>query len=179
MANRKVYIVAHGETKMDREGRVHGHLDPPLTLAGKMTARKQARQVKGKGITKIYSSPRIRAKETAEALAKETGAPIEVREELIPWRLGSMSGAKTNSIKPLIDFFSKRPDRPIPGGEAKSEVLGRYRKFVSELRKGKGNVAIAGHSQHTLGFDYASHGGDAGKVPMIGGQSGEVKEVSL
>jgi broad specificity phosphatase PhoE len=176
---RKVYIVAHGETKIDREGRIHGHLDPPLTLAGQLTARKQAKQLKGKGIEKIYSSPRKRATETAQALAKETGAPIEVRDELIPWRLGSMSGAKTNSIKPLIDFFSSRPNRPIPGGEAKSEVLGRYRKFVSELRKGKGNVAIAGHSQHTLGFDYASRGGDAGKVPMIGGQAGEVKEVSL
>lgn len=176
---RKVYIVAHGETKMDREGRVHGHLDPPLTLAGKLTAKKQAKQVKNKGIEKIYSSPRARARETADALSKETGAPVEVRDELIPWRLGSMSGAKTNSIKPLIEFFSKRPNRPIPGGEAKADVLGRYRKFVSELRKGKGNVAIAGHSQHTLGFDYASHGGDAGKVPMIGGTAGEVKEVSL
>ena len=177
--SRKVYIVAHGETKIDREGRIHGHLDPPLTLAVKQTAKKQAKQLKNKSIEKIYSSPRARARETAEALAKETGAPIEVRDELIPWKLGSMSGAKTNSIKPLIDFFSSRPNRAIPGGEAKSAVLDRYKKFVSELKKGKGPVAIAGHSQHTLGFDYASHGGDAGKVPMIGGTSGEVKEVHL
>lgn len=176
---RKVYIVAHGETKIDREGRIHGHLDPPLTTAGKLTAKKQAKQLKGKGVEKIYSSPRARARETAEALSEETGAPVEVRDELIPWKLGSMSGAKTNSIKPLIEFFSSRPNRAIPGGEAKADVLTRYKKFVSELKKGKGPVAIAGHSQHTLGFDYASHGGDAGKVPMIGGTQGEVKEVHL
>lgn len=176
---RRVYIVAHGETKIDREGKIHGHLDPPLTFNGEQTAKKQAKQLKGKGIEKIYSSPRQRARQTAEELAKATGAPIEVRDELIPWKLGSMSGAKTKSIKPLIDFFSSRPDRKIPGGEAKADVLARYRKFVSELKKGKGPVAIAGHSQHTLGFDYASKGGDAGKVPMIGGTSGEVKEVHL
>ena len=176
---RRVYIVAHGETKMDREGRIHGHLDPPLTLAGKLTAKKQAKQLKNKSIEKIYSSPRIRARETAETLSKELGVPVEVRDELIPWRLGSMSGAKTNSIKPLIEFFSSRPNRAIPGGEAKADVLGRYHKFVSELKKGKGSIAIAGHSQHTLGFDYASKGGDAGKVPMIGGNAGEVKEVHL
>lgn len=176
---RRVYIVAHGETKIDREGRIHGHLDPPLTTAGQLTAKKQAQQLKTKGIEKIYSSPRARAKQTAEALAKVTGAPVEVREELIPWRLGSMSGAKTNSIRPLIEFFSSRPNRAIPGGEAKAEVLKRYTKFVSELKKGKGPVAIAGHSQHTLGFDYASRGGDAAKVKMIGGTAGEVKAVTV
>ena len=177
--SRRVYIVAHGETQMDREGRVHGDKDPPLTYSGQQTAKQQARQLKNKKIEKIYSSPRVRATQTAQALAKETGAPIEVRDELIPWRLGSMSGAKTNSIKPLIEFFSKRPDREIPGGEAKAKVLARYKKFVGELKKGSGCVVIAGHSQHTLGFDYASKGGDAGKVPMIGGKAGEVKEVRL
>ncbi len=176
---RKVYIVAHGETKMDREGRVHGHLDPPLTLGGEFAARKNAKNLKGRGIEKIYSSPRLRATQTAKTLAKELNVPIEVREELIPWDLGSMSGAKTNSIKPLIEFFSSRPNRSIPDGEAKADVLSRYRKFVSELKRGKGSVAIAGHSQHTLGFDYAARGGDQGKVPMIGGKAGEVKEVHL
>jgi broad specificity phosphatase PhoE len=171
--------VAHGETKIDREGRVHGRLDPPLTMKGELTARKIAKQLKGKGVEKIYSSPRQRATQTAKLIAKELQVPIEVREELIPWDLASMSGAKTGSIRPLIDFFSSRPDRSIPGGEAKADVLSRYRKFMSELKRGKGPFAISGHSQHTLGFDYAAKGGDLSKVKMIGGTAGEVKEVNL
>lgn len=174
-----MFIVAHGETKVDREGRVHGSLDPPLTFKGEQMGQRAGKQLRGKGIVKIYSSPRQRARQTANLLAKQLGVPVEVRDELIPWKLGSMSGAKTNSIKPLIEFFSSRPNRAIPGGEAKADVLTRYRKFVSELKKGTGTVAISGHSQHTLGFDYATKGGDMSKVKMIGGTAGEVKEVRL
>src|SRR6266851_2129042 len=173
---RKGYIVAHGETKIDREGRMHGNLDPPLTMKGELTGRKIGRQLKSKGIEKIFTSPRRRAAQTAKLMAKEMNVPVEVREELIPWNLASMSGAKTNSIRPLIEFFSARPNRAIPGGEAKADVLARYRKFMSELKQGKGKFAISGHSQHTLGFDYATKGGDLSKVKMIGGTAGEVKE---
>ena len=177
--SRRVFIVAHGETKIDREGRVHGRLDPPLTMGGQLTGKKNAKQLKGKGIQKIYTSPRLRARQTADLMAKELGVPVEVRNELTPWDLGSMSGAKSNSIKPLVEFFSARPNRPIPGAEAKADVLSRYRKFISSLKQGKGTVAISGHSQHTLGFDYATKGGDMSKVQMIGGKAGEVKEVRL
>ena len=179
MARRKVYIVAHGETQVDKEGRVHGHLDPPLTAGGILAGKRNARKLKGKGIEKIFSSPRLRARQTAALLAKELGVPIEVRAELVPWDLGRMSGAKATSIRPLVDFFSSRPERAIPSGEAKSAVLSRYRRFVSGLKRGKNPVAISGHSQHTLGFDYASKGGDLRKVKMIGGKAGEVKEVLL
>jgi hypothetical protein len=87
-----------------------------------------------------------------------------------------MSGAKTNSIKPLLDFFSSRPDRPIPGGEAKNDVLKRYAKFMKTVKPGE---AVVGHSQHSLAYDYAKKGGDAAKVPMVGGKAGEVREVTL
>lgn len=176
---RKVFIVAHGETPIDREGRVHGHLDPSLTHKGVMTASAIARQLKSKNIEKIYSSPRWRALQTANIIRNATGAPIEVRHELIPWDLASMSGARVGAIENLINYFSAHPDRKIPGGEAKRDVLTRYQKFVRELKKGDKPVVVSGHSQHTLGFDYALKGGDMTKVKMIGGQPGEIKEVRL
>jgi broad specificity phosphatase PhoE len=175
MAN-KAWLITHPETKLDREGRIHGHLDPPLSESGRYKAKSIAKGLKNKGITKIHSSPRQRALETAQHISKATGAPVEVHSELEPWKLGSMSGAKTNSIKPLLDFFSNRPDRPVPGGEAKNDVLKRYAKFMKTVKPGE---AIVGHSQHSLAHDYVSKGGDAAKVPMVGGKAGEVREVSL
>lgn len=176
---RKGFIVAHGETVMDKQGRVHGRLDPPLTFKGELMASNAARKLTGKPIERIYSSPRMRARQTAKILAKIVKAPIEVRDELIPWDLGRMSGAKASTIEPIVDFFSSRPERVVPSGESKAEVLKRYRKFVTELKRGKGMFVIAGHSQHTLGFDYAAKGGDISKVKMIGGQAGEVKPVTV
>lgn len=161
---------------MDREGRIHGHLDPPLSEAGRYKAKTIAKSLKDKGIKKIHSSPRQRAVETAKEISKVTGAPIEIHMELEPWKLGSMSGAKVNAIKPLLDFFSSRPDRKIPGGEAKNDVLGRYKKFSKTIQPGE---AIVGHSQHSLAWDYTHKGGDAAKVPMTGGKAGEVREITL
>jgi broad specificity phosphatase PhoE len=177
---RRVYIMAHGPTPLDKEGRLHGQrVDASLSLAGRLAAKKAGKQLTGKKISKIYSSPLKRAKETADILSKAIGAPIEVRSELLPWDIGRMSGAKAASVKPVLDFFSKRPNRAIPGGEAKADVLKRYKGFVDTLRKGKDPVAISGHSQHTLGLEYATKGGNAADVQMIGGNPGEVKAIVL
>src|SRR5713101_6787259 len=89
-AMQKAWLITHPETKLDREGRIHGHLDPPLSGAGQYKAKQIARSLKGKGITKIHSSPRKRALDTAQEISKQTGAPVEVCPELEPWKLGSM-----------------------------------------------------------------------------------------
>jgi broad specificity phosphatase PhoE len=172
----KAWLITHPETKMDREGRIHGSLDPPLSEKGRYKAKQIARGLKNKGISKIHSSPRQRATETAQMIGKETGAPVEIHSELEPWNLGRMSGAKTASIQPLLDFFSSRPNRAIPGGESKAAVLARYTKFMKTLKAGE---AVVGHSQHSLAYDYAKKGGDAAKVPMVGGKAGEIREVNL
>lgn len=172
----KAWLITHPETKLDKEGRIHGKLDPPLSDSGRQRADSIGRSLKGKGINRIHSSPRKRALETAHAISKHTGAQVHVSDRLEPWDLSTMSGAKTASIGPLLDFFSKRPNRSVPGGESKQAVLDRYKRFIGGLR---GGDAVVAHSQHSLAWDHVTKGGDASKVPMIGGKAGEVKEVSL
>lgn len=172
----KAWLVTHPETRMDREGRIHGRLDPPLSDAGRYRAKQIARSLKGKDIKRVHSSPRRRAHETAILIGRETGAPVEIHAELLPWDLASMSGAKTASIKPLLEFFSSRPGRTVPGGESKNDVLTRFKAFSKKLKPGD---VIVGHSQHSLAWDYTQKGGNAAKVPMTGGKAGEVREVSL
>ena len=112
----------------------------------------------------------------ATMLGKETGATVTTHAELEPWDLASMSGAKSESIKPLLEFFSKRPNRAIPGGESKAAVLDRFKKFAKTVKPGD---AVVGHSQHSLAWDHVKNGGDDSKVPMIGGKAGEVKEIKV
>lgn len=172
----KAWLVTHPETKFDHEGRVHGHLDPPLSQQGREKAERIAKGFRNKGVKRIHSSPRQRATETAHAISKQTGAPVEIHSELEPWKLGSLSGAKTHSVKPVLDYFSSHPKRPIPDGEAKQDVLDRYKKFSKTLKPGD---VVVGHSQHSLALEHVRKGGDAAKVPMFGGKAGEVREVNL
>lgn len=172
----KAWLVTHPETDMDKQGRVHGNLDPPLSHSGRIRAEQIGKSFRGKKISKIHSSPRKRALETAHAISKHTGANVEVHKDLEPWNLGSLSGAKTNSIRPVLDYFSKRPNRAIPGAESKGDVLTRYKRFSGKVKSGE---VVVGHSQHSLAHDYVSKGGDASKVPMFGGKAGEIREVNV
>lgn len=161
---------------MDHEGRIHGHLDPPLSSRGRARAKQIGRSFRNKGVKHIHSSPRQRARETAEEISKHTGAPVTVHPELEPWDVGSMSGAKVNSVRPVLDYFSKHHEKIIPGGESKKDVLDRYSKFSKAMKPGH---VLVGHSQHSLAHDFVRKGGDASKVPMIGGKAGEIREVNL
>ncbi len=172
----KAWLITHPETEMDKQGKVHGKLDPPLSDSGKRHAERIGKSLKGKGIKAIHSSPRVRAQQTAQAVSKHTGAPVKTHPDLIPWDLGNLSGAKTSAVKPLLDYFTNHPDRPIPSGESKSAVLGRYKRFMKGVKPGD---AIVGHSQHSLALEHAQKGGDAAKVPMFGGKAGQVRSVNL
>ena len=172
----KAFIVTHPETALDHKGRIHGNLDPPLSYTGRQKAKQIASSFANKGIKRIHTSPRKRAKETADEISKTTGAPVHINMDLEPWDLSSLSGAKTASISPVLDFFNNRPDRAIPGGESKQAFLDRYKRFVRGLR---GGDMLVGHSQHSLAYDHVTKGGDASKVPMIGGKSGEVREIDV
>lgn len=172
----KAWLVTHPETKLDKQGKVHGRLDPPLSESGARHADRIGKSLKGKGITQIHASPRLRAQQTAQAIAKHTGAKVTTHDELTPWDLGNLSGARTSAVKPLLDYFSNHPERSIPSGESKSAVLGRYKKFMKGVKAGH---AIVGHSQHSLALDHVQKGGNAAKVPMFGGQAGEVREIEV
>lgn len=172
----KAWLITHPETDMDKQGKVHGHLDPPLSHSGRIKADTIGKSLKGKGIKAIHASPRKRAQETAEAISKHTGAKVSTHDDLIPWDLGRLSGARTSSVKPVLDYFSNHPDKPIPSGESKSAVLGRYKRFMRGVKDGD---AIVGHSQHSLALQHVQKGGDMSKVPMFGGKAGEVRSVNL
>lgn len=172
----KAWLITHPETEMDKQGKVHGKLDPPLSYSGQQHAERIGKSLKGKGIKQIHASPRLRAQQTARVIAKHTGAGIKTHDELIPWNLGNLSGAKTSAVKTLLDYFTNHPDRPIPSGESKNAVLGRYKKFMGSV---KGGDAIVGHSQHSLALEHVRKGGNAAKVPMFGGKAGEVREIEL
>lgn len=172
----KAWLVTHPETEMDKQGKVHGNLDPPLSYSGSVKAKQIAKGFKSKGVTAIHSSPKKRAVETAQRIHEQTKAPMMIHDELIPWDLARMSGVKTASIRPLLEYFSNHPDRPVPGGEAKADVIKRYKAFMKQV---KGGHVIVGHSQHSLALQHVRKGGDLAKVPMFGGKAGEVTEIEV
>ena len=66
----RLYLIRHGQSAGNAEGRFGGHGPTPLSPLGVEQAEKTARSLAKEGINAIYSSDLLRAVQTAEPLAK-------------------------------------------------------------------------------------------------------------
>jgi broad specificity phosphatase PhoE len=85
----KLIITRHGETKGNVQ-RILAGIHDPLTPRGKEQAKKVSRRLKDEKIDAIFSSPLIRAKETAVIIAKNhPTTKVIIVDELKEMELGS------------------------------------------------------------------------------------------
>lgn len=94
----RVILVRHGESEGNEKGLFRGRMDFPLTERGREQAAQVARALKGKGICAVYTSPLIRARETADMIASACDVSIEVRQGFTNMALGSWEGHPKTEI---------------------------------------------------------------------------------
>jgi len=71
-----IAFVRHGLTDFNREMRAQGHLNNPLNEAGILQAKQIAKRLAEENWDMILSSDLWRARQTAERIAEELGAPV-------------------------------------------------------------------------------------------------------
>ena len=78
-----IYLIRHGQTETNKEHRLQGRSDIPLNDLGRKQAQTAAGWFRSQGIVFdiIYSSPLIRAVETARIIAPD--AHIDTDERII------------------------------------------------------------------------------------------------
>ncbi len=74
----RLLLVRHGQSTWNAEGRWQGHSDPPLSPLGERQARAAAPAVAKLGLTAVFSSDLLRARQTAELLAPPGFTPVVV-----------------------------------------------------------------------------------------------------
>lgn len=89
----RLYFVRHGESTANLP-RVFSNsgLQHPLTAKGIEQAQAVARALSGEPVECIYSSPILRAMQTAQILAESRQAPLHITEALREWSVGSYEG---------------------------------------------------------------------------------------
>lgn len=95
----KIVLVRHGETDWNRENRFQGHADTELNEAGREQARMLALELAGETFRAAYSSPLLRAHETASILAASLDLEVESADELMEVDVGSWSGLTRTDIE--------------------------------------------------------------------------------
>ena len=131
----RIYIVRHGETEANKNGYLQGWTDVPLNENGRFIAELTGRGMKDIRFDHCFSSPLIRAKETAEILLRESGNSVSVSfdDRIKEMNFGSFEGMSVRDEK-LIRFL-KEPnvDYKFPDGESFREVMKRTQEFLKAL----------------------------------------------
>lgn len=94
----EVYLIRHGETRWNRERRVQGHWDEPLSPQGKEQARRLGEFLRDIPFDVIYSSDLARAAQTAACVAADRGLDVHQLPSLRERNLGEWEGLLIDEV---------------------------------------------------------------------------------
>ncbi len=101
-----LYLVRHGETAWNRDGRAQGRADIPLNDAGIAQSRALARHFTSMTPVTVLSSSSRRAMDTAEAIAAPHGLTVRAEDDLRELDFGDLDGTPLREMRDLFpDFF--------------------------------------------------------------------------
>ena len=135
----KIYMIRHGETNWNKERKLQGRSDIALNEYGKELAHITSEAMKDIPFDVVYSSPLIRAKETAEILTKNRNLEIQTNDLLVEMSFGEGEGASLPQIHahPEMNLhnFIHNPGSYTPpvGGETFEELYERCKVFMENF----------------------------------------------
>lgn len=149
----RLYLVRHGQSAGNAEGRFGGHGPTPLSDLGREQAEKTAQMLAKEGIDAIYCSDLIRAVQTAEPLARLLNQPIHQSSAFRERHVGVLQGLTFDESKERFpnDYYAlinRNINHVITGGESYRHLL---RRITGELRNilrrhSRERIAIFSHT---------------------------------
>lgn len=135
-----LYLVRHGQTDCSRENRMCGAgIDSPLNAAGERMAQALGEAFADLPWTAMYSSPMLRARQTAAPLAERTGLPITLLDGLKEIAYGSWDGRLESEVEESEPEAWANWQRDSgrfapPGGENAHDLAARAMPAIETIR---------------------------------------------
>lgn len=165
-----IYLLRHGETDFNAQNnRYCGRTDIPVNAKGRAQAEAVRRQLEGVTFTGVFSSPLLRAYETAQIVS---GREVTKDDRLIEVDFGLWEGkTREQFIKEHPGSWEKwsvdpRVNRAGINGESAMEVVSRVDAFFEELlsKHREGTFLVVAHNgvnrlfmAHKLGMPLANY----------------------
>ena len=157
-------FVRHGQTAMNADGdRIRGWRDVSLDEIGKQEAIETGRNLKKEDFDGIISSDLIRARQTTEAISKQTGKPIlGYTKSLRPWHAGIFAGQESNKVLSKLNYYITHPSEKIPEGESLNDFKERFLTAILEIKKyfKDKTILIVAHHRNNVMLDAWIAGGE-------------------
>jgi broad specificity phosphatase PhoE len=144
-------LARHGQTADNAGGLILGRRDPPLSALGEQQAARLALQARARGVTAVWCSPLLRARQTAAVVGVAIGVEPAILEDLVESARGDWEGVPQAVLAQrepelFAAFEAGDPDFVFPGGESiRSQVL-RTQRALTEVAAGPQPSLIIGHA---------------------------------
>ncbi len=139
-----ILLIRHGETDSNRD-RIVQTPETPLSQRGLNQAELLGARLSDAGVSKVLTSDLARARMTAEAVVRHSGAPLEFDAFLQERNFGDLRGRSYQEIG--IDIMA--PDYEPPGGESWEVFHARVEHAWSRIRAAsksvEGDLAVVSH----------------------------------
>jgi alpha-ribazole phosphatase len=149
----KLFLIRHGQTEWNSQGRYQGAQDTILTKTGIKQARLARKYLSGVNFANFYSSPKKRAIQTANIITDGLNIKVNIREDLKELNFGKWEGLTFENINTRYkqdyqSWLSDPYNNPPTDGESFKVLLERagseINKIVSENLEGS-NVGVVTH----------------------------------
>ncbi len=152
----KLYFVRHGESEANllHEFSNRG-LKHSLTARGKQQAITLAQKLGGISVAKLFSSPLLRAVQTAGILSAKLGVPYEITDALREYDCGILEGKSDTASWEIYDAVFDdwiqygHWEKRIEQGESFLDIKDRFVPFVEriveEYEHSLENIVLVGH----------------------------------
>jgi len=173
----KIYLVRHGEVPHNASHQ-YNTKDEDLTDIGIKQALEVKEKIKDIDFDIIYSSPLIRAKNTAQIIT-DNNSNIVFDDRLKERSCGSLSGQPLE-VTNRVEYWNYYTDIQYGTSENIQEFFKRVYDFLDELKtKDYKKVLIVGHSGISKAFNGYFEGIQDGKFLDRGLKNCEIKEYEL
>jgi broad specificity phosphatase PhoE len=136
----EIWLIRHGQTDWNIEGRWQGHADIPLNSTGEQQARSLASILAENGhpFEAIFSSDLKRAYTTAQEIGRSLDLPVHKDRRLREISKGDWEGLLVTQVSKLsAEVLRQRLEDPLysraPGGESLMEVAARLSSAADDI----------------------------------------------
>lgn len=135
-ARTRVLLVRHGATAHSAQNRFSGRNELPLTDVGERQAAALAKREYGE-VAAVVSSPLLRARQTADAIATAVGCPVEIDDNFIELDFGIFEGLTADEARSehpeAFAAWLASPETAPPDGESFAALAARVRRGRDRL----------------------------------------------
>ena len=149
---RTLLVMRHGRTAWNDTGRAQGHADIELDEVGRAQAAAAAAVLAPLGLSRIWCSDLVRARETAAAVAALAGLEPEVLPGLREYEVGKRTGMTFDEFEAAFPdeyaaWLAGDESLTVPGAETTSDVRARIvpamRACLDALEPGETGLVVS------------------------------------